>query len=375
MEETVTVYCGVDFHARMQTVAYCNTADGEVRVAELDHRKKDEVREFYAQFSEEVVVGLEASGYSTWFEAMLEEFGHTVWMGHATEVRRRANWRQKNDRRDAELLLELMLKGDFPKIHRPRKESVEVLRMLRYRHRLVKMRTMIANSLQGIAISVGMSKRQRMLSAKVQQQVQVQAAQMSEAFQHQVGEWINLLSQLNQQIQWTEDWLEKKAEGNPRVQLIKTHPGIGVLTGLALVHTLEPISRFSNQRKVVAYIGLEPMERSSADKKRFLGISKAGSRLVRFLLGEAGSSACKGDPELKRFYSHLVYRRGKPNAKVAVGRKLLIRSYIMLRDNIDYAEFRRRGVEARLARQLHRPDMPDRLIERPASCDHPDSKS
>ena len=62
---------------------------------------------------------------------------------------------------------------------------------------------------------------------------------------------------------------------------------MGLLTSLCLVHTLEPISRFRNQRKVVAYAGLDPMERSSAERKFFLGISKAGSRVLRHFLVEA----------------------------------------------------------------------------------------
>jgi len=81
--------------------------------------------------------------------------------------------------------------------------------------------------------------------------------------------------------------------------------------------------------------------------------------VLRFLLVEAAQTACKGDPELKRFYLRLLHRRGKPKAKVAVARKLLIRSYILLRDGIDYAEFNRRAVAVRLARKAHRPKVPE----------------
>lgn len=81
--------------------------------------REDDVRGFYGRFSGEVVVALEASGYSPWFEQMLEELGFTVWLGHAAEIRRFAKRRQKNDRRDAELILDLLLEGEFPKIHRP----------------------------------------------------------------------------------------------------------------------------------------------------------------------------------------------------------------------------------------------------------------
>ena len=352
---TRTVYCGVDFHARMQTIAYCDSADGEIHLIQLDHRK-DDVRGFYSKLTGQVIVGLEAGGYSSWFEAMLEELGHTIWMGHATEIRRRANWRQKNDRRDAELILEIMLKGDFPKIQRHSRESVEVLRMLRYRARLVKMRTMISNNLQAIAISSGLTERSRMLSRAGQQRLK--NARMTPAIKHQSDDLISLLVPLNERIAKVERWLKEQAATDERVQLLMTHPGVGVLTSLGVVHTLEPFNRFGRQRAVVAYVGLEPMERSSAERKRYIGISKAGSRLLRFLLGEAAHVAVRLDPELKQFYDRVGKRRGKSKATVAAARKLLIRCWIMLRDNIDYAEFRSRGVEARLARNTHRPSVP-----------------
>lgn len=352
---TETVYCGVDFHARMQTIAYCDSANGEIQLAELDHRK-DDVRGFYSQFTSQVIVGLEAGGYSSWFETMLEELGHTVWTGHATEIRRRANWRQKNDRRDAELILEIMLKGDFPRVHRHNRESVEVLRMLRYRARLIKIRTMISNSLQAIAISCGLTERSRMLSRTGQQRLK--SARMTPVIKHQTEDLISFLVPLNERIARADRWLKQQASTDERVKLLMTHPGVGVLTALGVVHTLEPFNRFSRQRAVVAYVGLEPMERSSAERKRYIGISKAGSRLLRYLLGEAAQVAARFDSELKQFYERLAKRRGKPKATVAVARKLLIRCWIMLRENIDYAEFRRRGVEARLARNTSRPCVP-----------------
>jgi len=348
---TTTVYCGVDFHARVQTVAYCGSADGEIHLHELNHRQ-DDVRGFYSQFSGEVVVGLEASGYSPWFEQMLEELGHKVWLGHAAEIRRFANRRQKNDRRDAELILDLLVKGDFPVIHRPSAQSIEILRMLRYRHRMVKMRTMIVNNLQALAIGSGLSLKSRLLTRPGR--LRLLATQMSPVMSRQREEWLSLLDDLNARIASVVKWLEQQAQTDSKVQLLRTHPGLGLLTSLGLVHSMEPVTRFANQRKVAAYFGMEPMERSSAEKKHYIGISKAGSRLVRFLLVEAAQTAARNDQELKRFYHRLVARRGRPKALVAVGRKLLTRSYIMLRDGIDYAEFLRRGVEARPARETHR---------------------
>src|SRR3989454_2944085 len=164
-----TIYIGVDFHARQQTLCYLTTKDGEVRTHELKHQDKTEVRAFYAQFSGRVVIGLEASGYSPWFEQLLEELGHEVWLGDATEIRRRARWRQKNDRRDAELILDLMLHDEFPRLHRPAVQSREVLRMLRYRQKLIKVRTIGKNSLQALALQSGLAKGSRLFTQAGQQ--------------------------------------------------------------------------------------------------------------------------------------------------------------------------------------------------------------
>jgi transposase len=360
-----TIYFGVDFHARQQTVCYLKTEDGELVVLELKHQNKDEVRAFYAQFSGHVIVGLEASGYSPWFEKLLTSLGHEAWLGDATEIRRRARRRQKNDRRDAELILDLMLHDEFPRLHRPAPESSEILRMLRYRQKLVKIRTMGKNSLQALALQSGLSLRAKLFTKAGRQELCNTA--MSPVMEQQREQWLALLETLDQRILETMLWLKQQSQGDERISRLRTHPGLGLLSSLAVVHTLWPVSRFRNHRKVTAYAGLEPMERSSAERKRFLGISKAGSRLLRYLIVEAAHTAVKKDDDLKRFYHRLEARRGRPKAKVAAARKLLVRSYIMLRDEIDYAEFQRRAVAARLARQKARPTMPVSLIGQPAS--------
>jgi hypothetical protein len=68
----MTIYCRVDFHARKQTVRYSDSETGEIKRQQLDHQGGD-VRAFYSQFQGEVILGFEASGYSAWFEAMLEQ--------------------------------------------------------------------------------------------------------------------------------------------------------------------------------------------------------------------------------------------------------------------------------------------------------------
>src|SRR6185436_8661328 len=287
------IYIGVDFHARQQTICYLTTEGGEIQLHELKHQNKQEVRDFYSQFEGQVIVGLEASGYSPWFERLLEELGCEVWLGHATEIRRRARWRQKNDRRDAELILELMLHDEFPRLHRGAVQSREVLRMLRYRQKLIKIRTMSKNSLQAIALQSGLARGSRLFTKEGQ--LQLGMAEMSPVMRWQCEHWLQLMEPINQQLLETMVWFKEQSKGDICITRLRTHPGIGLLTSLCLVHTLQPVSRFRNTRKVVAYAGFDPVERSSAERKCFLGISKAGSRLLRYLLVEAAQTAVRKD--------------------------------------------------------------------------------
>jgi transposase len=362
----MTIYCGVDFHTRQQLIKWCDTTDGEIKEQRLFHDSLDDVRNFYSQFSDKVLVGIEACGYSEWFERLLQELGHEVWVGDATKIRRRARSRQKTDRRDAELLIDLLLKDEFPRISRLTFESLEVLRRLRYRHRLVQMRTRMRNSLQAIALGSGVVLKSKLRTRRGREKLN--DLPLSPVLSQQRGGWLEMIEEVEKRIAQVEQELEKIATGDERVCRLRTHPGIGLLTGLALVHTLSPVDRFTNTRKVTAYVGLEPREYSSGERRRMGRISKAGSRVLRFLLVEAGIKATRVDAEMKRLYYRVLHRREQARAKVTVARHLLIHAFIMLRDEIDYAEFKLRGAEKRSnARTIHRPNVPDHLIERPAS--------
>ena len=243
----MTVYVATDFHAREQTISYCDTADGEIHRTKLRHQH-DDVRAFYEQFSGEVIVGFEASGYSAWFEQMLAELQHTVWLGNAAEIRRKAPRRQKNDRRDAALMLDLMLKGDFPRVHSFSPESRAVLRQLRYRHKLVKVRTIAKNSLHAIAINAGLPLKHGLLTQTGIEKLQ--ALELSPQLTDQRDEWLELIGLMNERIATVEEALQQRAQGDAEIVLLRSHPGIGLLTALALRYTLLPISRFRSTRAV-----------------------------------------------------------------------------------------------------------------------------
>ena len=310
----MTLYIGVDFHPHQQSVSYCNTEEGEVGQTSLFHNV-ELVRRFYEQFSG-AVVGVEASSTAAWFEQMMNELGHELKVGNPTLIRARARSRHKSDKRDADLILELLLKDEFPSLWRRSVAGQSVLEQIRFRHALVKHRTQVCNRLQALAHASGLAKKG--IQTK-RARLALMQANLTETQRFQRDQLFELLDDLSRRIKVIEKWLEEKASEDKKVQLLLTHKGVGLLSALAVVHTLGQISRFPSSKEAVAYTGLDPLERSSAGRVRFGAISKAGSSVLRHLLGQAMHVAVRYDTELKAFYKRLASRRSKSIAKVAAG--------------------------------------------------------
>jgi len=122
-----------------------------------------------------------------------------------------------------------------------------------------------------------------------------------------------------------------------------THPGVGHVTALAREVFLGDPSRFVDGKALASYVGMIPREYSSGNRQRLGGLSKQGNPLLRFLWCEAALHAVRRDPTVARFYRHKLQQKSVAKARVAAARKLGIRRWIMLRDQIDYAEFCRRA--------------------------------
>ena len=334
----MTLYIGVDFHPHQQTVSYCRSDESGVHQVSLAHNP-EQVRRFYRQLPK-AVVGIEASCTAAWFEQMLVELGHELKVGNPTAIRARARSRHKSDKRDADLLLDLLVKDEFPELWRRPPASQSVLEQLRFRHHLVKLRTQVCNRLQALAHAAGLPKKGIQTNRA---RIALMAANFTETQSFEREHLFELLDDLTRRIKEVEQRLEEKAAGDEKVQLLLTHKGVGLLSALAVVHTLGDINRFPSSKEAVAYTGLDPLEKSSAGRVRFSSISKAGSSVLRHLLGQAMHVASRYDGELRSFYKRLASRRSKSIAKVAATRKLLVRLFIMLRDEIDYSEFKRRG--------------------------------
>ena len=326
---------GCDFHPGFQQVAIFDNLTGEIEEKRLQHRT--EAEQFYRSLAgQEVRVGMEACGHYPWFERLLEESGIELWWGDAARVRAAVVRKQKTDRRDAEHLLRLLIEERFPRIWVPSLEVRDVRQLLVHRHKPVQRRTRTKNQLQAMALSGGLQKKRKLWSKAGREELErlpllPYAAQRRKRLLEDLDEWGVEIGELDRRVY-------EEAQQRPEAVRLMTHPGVGPVTALAMVLTLGPAERFESGKQVGSYFGLIPSEESSGGKQRLGKISKQGSSFLRFLLVEAGQSAARIDPQLKRFYRRLAVRKNRGVAKVAVARKLATRLYLMLREDWTYAQ-------------------------------------
>ncbi len=335
------LYIGVDFHPHQQTACWMDAETGELRTKELVHNR-EEVEAFYKGMPGSVV-GIEASGQATWFEDLIFENGHELVIGDAGLIRKRAVSRHKSDKRDAEHIYTLLINGEFPSLWRRPRESVHLLEVMRLRQAFVRQRTQVRNRLQAMAHEVGLRKG---IIRSAGFQNLLKEAEMNDVQAMRLSHLFRLMESLDAQIGEIELWLKAKAEEAAKVKLLLTQRGVGYLTALSMVHTLGDVHRFQTTRQITAFIGLDPLEQSSGSRVRFGHVSKAGSPLLRFLLGQSANIAARYDARLKSFYKRMAKRKPKPVAKTATARKLAVKLSIMLRDSITAEEFDKRGCTA-----------------------------
>lgn len=328
---------GCDFHPGYQQIAMLDKDSGEFTEMRIGHEAQGEqARKFYAALGGPVRVGLEASGQSQWFERLLAELGQELWIGDAAKIRASTDRKQKTDRRDAGLLLQLLLEDRFPRIWVPTPAERDTRQLLLHRAKLVRVRTQVKNQLQALAMNQGLQRKWKLWTVAGRQQLE--SLPLLPWAGRRRAELLKLLDQLEVSITALDAAVSQEAHSRPAVRRLMTHPGVGPVTALAFVLTLGPPERFRRGKQVGSYFGLIPSEHSSGGKQRLGHISKQGSSFVRGLLVEAAQSAVRHEPQLRREYQRLSHRRCRALAKVASARKLAVRMYWMLREDLDYAQ-------------------------------------
>jgi len=329
---------GCDFHPSFQQIAMVDSETGEYREKRLT---PEEARQFYVELKGPVLVGMEVCGNTLWFERLLASLGIELWLGDAGKIRAQEVRKQKTDRRDARLLLQLLLDNRFPQVWVPSVQQRDTRQLLLHRHKLVQMRRQVKNELQHLALNQGVQQKRKLWSAAGRQRLEELPLTGWTAQRRQDS--LELLDELNRRIAKLDVAAQQEADRDAVARLLQTHPGVGPITALAYSLTLGEIERFAHSRQVASYLGLNPTEHSSGGRQRLGAISKQGNPMLRSLLVEAGQSAARSVPELKRAYQRLKHRKHSGVGKVMVARKLAVRLFWMWKTQQPYTAARTQG--------------------------------
>jgi transposase len=301
-------------------------AEGNVKLRASVRTRRDWMRAFFTRATAHVVI--EVGGHSRWVSEMLGELGHQVTVANPRRVKLISASDTKTDRHDAELLARLGradVKLLAPVQHRA-SEAQTHLAVAKARDVLVATRTKLVNHVRGTVKSFG-ERLPKCAAASFARRTRVLVPDDLKPALEPIYE---VLGRLNEQIKEYDKLIERIAGRCPDVKVVSQIPGVGALTGLAFVRTVEDKNRFAKSRMAGAFFGLRPRTSKSGDSDPQLRITKAGDPFVRRLLVTAANYVLGPfgpDTTLRRWGLQLAERGGK-NAKkratVAVARKLAV---------------------------------------------------
>ena len=212
---------GCDLHAAQQTIAMLDRETGEVVEKTLKH-EAGTVRDFYAGLPAPVLVGLEATGSMGWFLQLLDELRITYCVGHPATIRKAETRKQKHDRRDAALLLQLLTENRFPAIWIPSTELRDLRALLLHRHQWVRLRTRVQNALHAMALGYGVQRGHALWNRDGQ--AMLAALPLRPHAAHRRDELQTLYQQLDDQVDRLDDRVKQAAAQRPRATELMTHP-------------------------------------------------------------------------------------------------------------------------------------------------------
>lgn len=326
MSDGITMTIGCDLGDLRSDLYLLPEDDSKPSRAKIDTRRGAFEAYFGAVQRSRVVI--EAGTHSGWVAEILTGLGHEVLVANPRRLRLIAESNTKSDQRDAELLARLG-KAD-PKLLSPvtlRSQSTyRDLMVIRSRDALVRCRTLLVNTIRGLVKAAG-----ERLPTCAPEGLPKKRAVVPEALRPALDPLFNQVEELSKQIALLDEVIEKLAETKyPETKLLTPIAGVGTLTALAFVLTLEDPKRFSRSRQVGAHLGLRPKQRQSGVRNPELRISKSGDDYLRRLLVGSANHILRrngAESDLRSWGMGLAARGGKAaksRAKVAVARKLAV---------------------------------------------------
>jgi transposase len=311
-----------------KSVFQLSEADGEWRVVKRQRLNRGQLLRFFSERQPCLVV-MEACGTAHFWARWLGSLGFTVRLLPPQYVRAFVR-RNKTDRTDADALLEAARSADLAEVPVKSEHQQALLSLHRLRAAWLATRTARINAVRGILreFGVNVARGARRVTAAVHDLLAQPTSAIPIALHPVLQEACCEIRELETRMKQTEDELEQLAKGLPIVALLRSVPGIGLLTSTALVAAVGDVLRFPSGRHLASWLGLTPRERSSGNVRRLGGITKRGDRYLRTLLIHGGRSLLaaahrRSSLDRLRAWGLDVERlRGHNRAAVAVANKL-----------------------------------------------------
>jgi len=246
--------------------------------------------------------------------------------------------RTKNDRRDAQALSEASCRMDLPSVHIPSPLARNRKLLCGTRQALVSARTQLVNCVRG-----WMRQGARSVSRGYPETFPRRVREKVELVPPPIERLLVSIEALSSELRAADQELKQEAKSDPVCKRLMTVPGVGPVTAVRFVATVDRVDRFADAHALQSYLGLVPGEHSSGDRTRRLGITKAGSTAARAALIQAAWTVrrYRKDHAIARWSQEIEHRRGKHIAAVALARKIAGILYaIWKRDGATYNPFR-----------------------------------
>ena len=304
-------------------------ADGErlgcVRIANDRWVLLEEV----AKAGADVEVVIEATYGWYWAVDLLRDAGFSVHLSHPSG-NDWGNRRVKNDERDARDLADLLRLGRLAEAWIAPPATRELRELVRYRAKLVQLRSGLKAQVHAVMAKEGVLPGLGDMFGPGGQRL-LDEMELADAYTARVESLRDLIGIYDREVVMLERTIHQQLRGDRGYRAIQAITGVGPTLAAMFVAEIGDVSRFRSAEALCSWAGLTPKHRESDTKVVRGGISKMGSRLVRWAALEA-VSAYKGGPVLREDFHRIAERRGKNKARVAVARKLLTLVYYGLRD-------------------------------------------
>jgi transposase len=337
-------YIGDDAHKKYSVFVTIDEK-GKASSAERVPHDKELYRKYLATLPPASRIGIESVGNWYWMIEAMEEAGHQPILVNAREAKHLMGYYNKTDKLDAKGLAMLNLNGSLPAVWIPPAELRDQRELSRMRMSLVEVRTKFKNRIQAtLAKYAIVIDEVRDVFGKTGRSILKEALkELPAETQRSVEEQLILLDQVSGQIDRVEKHIREVVKVTPKMQLIKSLPGVGDILAIVIALEIGDVERFSSAQHLASYSGTVPRISSSGGKTYFGRVRPDVNHYLKWAFVEAASCiALQQDRNAERHVVELLKRvqkhKGYAKAAVAVGRHLAEATFCMLKRNEPYHE-------------------------------------